>query len=231
MFTAPAHPAAAADRASRKALELAPELADSHVARGHVHRVYRRYEESEREFQEAIRINPNSFDAAKLYALMSFEWGKIEQAAVWFRRGADIRLEDCQCSLLLAQTLRKLGRLDEALEAGREGYRRAERQLALQPDDARTLSLAATALYEDGQVERAHEMIRRALAVGSDDPGVLYNVGCTYASMGDKTEALRYLEQVFGIEGMGGRAWVETDPELDSLRDDPRFQRMVARLV
>src|SRR6266545_4867757 len=124
----------AADRASRKALELAPQLAESHVARGQVLKVSLEYDEAAREFQQAIRINPSSFDAHHLYARMCFQWGRLEESVVHYRRAAEIRLEDFQCALLLAQSLRALGRDDEAREARRDGLRRAERHLELEPD-------------------------------------------------------------------------------------------------
>jgi TolB-like protein/Flp pilus assembly protein TadD len=217
----------AADRASLKALELAPQLADAHVARGQVLKAFRRYEESEREFQEALRIHPGSFDAHHLYARMCFEWGEIEKAAALFRRGAEMRLDDFQCSFLLGQTLRRLGRDAEAAEARRDAIRRAERHLDLEPNDPRALSLGAVALFYDGQRDRASDWASRAVAAAPDDPGVWYNVACVYASMGRKDEALSLLARLFG-RGMGGREWAERDPDLDPVRDDPRFKAMLA---
>jgi tetratricopeptide (TPR) repeat protein len=52
-----------ADRASRRALDLAPNLAESHVARGFVLSLRECYDEAACELDEAIRINPNLFDA------------------------------------------------------------------------------------------------------------------------------------------------------------------------
>src|SRR5262249_52689488 len=57
-----------ADRESRQALELGPELAESHVARGDVLSINNDYLGAERSYQEAIRLNPASFDAYYRYA-------------------------------------------------------------------------------------------------------------------------------------------------------------------
>ncbi|HTE50909.1 MAG TPA: protein kinase [Kofleriaceae bacterium] len=217
----------AADRASRRALELAPQHAESHVARGQVHKSFGRSEEAQHEFQEAMRLNPSSFDAHHLYARMCFQAGRIEESVALFRRAAEIRLDDFQCALLVAQSLRVLGRLDEAREARRDGLRRAERHLELEPGDPRALSLGSPELFHDGQPERALEWAGRAIAVAPDDPAVWYNVACTYSCMGMKEEALGWLSRVFN-RGIETPEWVEQDPDFDSLRDEPRFQALFA---
>jgi TolB-like protein/tetratricopeptide (TPR) repeat protein len=219
----------AAERASQKALELGPHLAESHVARGQVLKLGCDYEASVKEFEEAIRINPNSFDAHLQFGRMRFQSADFEESAAMLRRASEIRLEDFQCSLLLAQSLRVLGRLDEAREARREGIRRAERQLELEPNDPRALSLGAAELSHDGQPERALEWARRAAAAAPDDPAVWYNVACTYAGLGRNEEALALLAKNFS-RGFGDREWVARDPDFAHLRDDPRFQALLAQL-
>ena len=75
-------------RASRKALELAPDLAEAHASCGFTLAVSGRYDDAAREFQEAIRLNPNLYDALYYYARASFENGEIERSAELFRRAA-----------------------------------------------------------------------------------------------------------------------------------------------
>jgi serine/threonine protein kinase/Tfp pilus assembly protein PilF len=221
--------AKAADEASRKALELAPQLSESHTARAAAFALRRRYDDAAREFEEAIRLNPNSFEANHFYGRSAFAAGQIERSAELFRRAAEIRLDDFQSPVLLAQSLRILGRKAEAVEANREGIRRAERYLELDPNSTRTLSLGASALMDDGQADRALEWIARVLAVPTDDTSAHFNAACVYAKLGRKEEALACLENVFS-RGYGKRDWVERDPDYDSLRDDPRFRAMLDKL-
>src|SRR5262249_3336568 len=75
----------AALRASRRAMELAPALAEAHTARGFALSLSRQYGEAEREFEQAIAINPNSFDAYYYFARSSFARGGIERSADLFR--------------------------------------------------------------------------------------------------------------------------------------------------
>jgi adenylate cyclase len=70
-----------AERASQRARELAPDLAEPHAARGFVLSLSGRYDDASREFEEAIRINPNLFDAYYYFArllerVFARGWGK-----------------------------------------------------------------------------------------------------------------------------------------------------------
>ena len=57
----------------------------------------------------------------------------------------------------------------------------------------------------------------------------LINAVCIHARAGNKEEAIALAERTFAI-GWGKRDWIEQDPDYDSLRDDPRFQAMLAKL-
>jgi TolB-like protein len=221
--------AKAADDASERAVELGPQLAESHVARGVVLAARRDYANAEREYQEAIRINPQSFDAYYYYARVCFQIGQDAQAAELFRRGGEVQAEDFQCPILGSQPLYRLGRAEEAEASGREGIRRAERLLELDPDNARALSLAASHLASHGEPERALEWMRRALEVAPDDAAVNFNAACMFFRLGDQEAGFAGLEKTLG-RGLGKRDWVDHDPDFDAVRDTPRFKALVAKL-
>jgi DNA-binding SARP family transcriptional activator len=219
----------AADRTSRRALELAPRLGEAHVARGLARSLSRRYEEAVSEFEEGIRINPNLFEAHYYFARTAFALGDMQRAAEMFQSAAQLRAEDFQSPVLLGTALRALGREDAAHDAVRIGIRRAEQILALNPRDGRALSLCAGALVDDGQVDRALEWSKRALELYPDDMSALVNVACVHARARQPAPALDLLERVFA-RGCGKRDWVLNDPDYSSLRNEPRFEQLVARL-
>lgn len=218
-----------ADRASRMAMELAPDLADAHLARGYTLSNQRRYEDARQHFEAAARINPNLFDAYYYYGRAAFAAGDIEKSIELWQRAGAVRREDFESPLLQAQSLRKLGRLDEAREVNREAVRRAERLLEVNPQNGRVLSFGGGAVFEDGQVERAVEWVARAEKLYPDDMSVIINAACLFAKSGNKERAMDLLERVFN-KGWGKRDWVENDPDYDSLRAEPRFIAMMARL-
>jgi len=220
---------AEADRASRVAMELAPDLADAHLARAYTLSNLRRYDEANRHFEAAARINPNLFDAYYYYGRAAFAAGDIEKSIELWRKAGDIRREDFESPLLEAQSMRKLGRLEESRVVNREAVRRAEKLLELNPSNGRVLSFGAGALHDDGQSERALEWARRAEALYPDDMGVIINGALLRARNGLTEEALDLLDRMFS-KGWGKKDWVENDPDYDSLRGEPRFIEMMANL-
>ncbi len=218
-----------AERASQKAREVAPGLAESHVSRGFALSLSQHYDDAAQEFEEAIRLNPNLFEAYYYFARTCFARGENQRSAELFRKAAEVRREDFQSPMLLGQVLRMLGRNEDAQRATREGIRRAEQMLVLNPVDSRALSLGSGALFADGQKARAMAWSQRALELYPDDLSALVNGACLFAKAGRKEEALELLERVFA-RGWGKRDWVEHDPDYDILRDDPRFQKLLARL-
>jgi len=218
-----------AEETSLRACELGPDLAVSHVARGFVLSLQRRYDDAAREFEEARRINPNLFEAYYYDARAAFARGEVQRSAELFAKAADLRPDDFQSPLLQSQSLDILGRSDEAKIVRREGIRRAEQVLALNPLDSRALSLGSLHLLVDGQTERAIDWSQRGLSLNPDDLSTLINGACFRLRLGRNDEALDLLERVSEL-GYGKRDWIEHDPDYDNIRDDPRFTRVLARL-
>ena len=153
----------------------------------------------------------------------------FELAAEMFRRASELRPEDFQSLAIAEVPLNRLGRFEESARARAEALRRIERHLELAPRDPRALILGAIILVAEGQKERGAEWAARALAEAPEDPATLINAACMYARAGRKEDALKCLEKSFG-RGWGKRDWVNNDPDYDSIRDDPRFKALVARL-
>jgi serine/threonine protein kinase/Flp pilus assembly protein TadD len=219
-----------AEVASRKALELDPELAEAHASHGVAHSLNERHAEAEREFQAAIRLNPGLFEAHYFYARDAFAQGQLEQAIHEYEEAMRVRPEDYQCPLLVSQSYADLGRAADAEAARRRGVRLAEEHLRLNPDDARALYMSANGLVALGERERGLEWADRAMALDPEEPMLLYNIACIKALAGAGQEALDCLERsVKG--GLTLRGWLEHDSNLDSIRDDPRFQAVLKSLA
>src|SRR6266446_7916173 len=75
---------------SAKALALDSGLAEAHASRGLALSVEKRYDEATAEFEQAIALNPNSFEGHYFYGRACFTQGKLERAAALFERVAEI---------------------------------------------------------------------------------------------------------------------------------------------
>jgi TolB-like protein/Flp pilus assembly protein TadD len=218
-----------ADAASRKALEIDPDLAEAHASRGFALSLSRQYDAARPEFETAIRLDPKLYEAHYLYARACVQESKFEEAVRHYEDASRVRPEDYQCLFLMQAPLIRLGRREEAMVALRRGLHVVEKHLELNPDDARALYLGGGALAQLGERERALEWARRAHALDPTDSGVLYNVACIYALGGLTEEALRSLGQAIE-NGFGHKEWLQNDSDFDSIREDPRFQALIKKL-
>jgi len=215
-----------AEAASRKAVELDPDLAEAHVSRGLAVLMTKNYAESRREFERAIQLDPKLFEAYYFHARACFQQGKLEEAAQLFELACKVNPEDYQAPNLLGQTYIGLGRKLEGEAARQRALQIIEKRLEFHPDDARALYMGASGLTESGQRERALGWTRRALAIDPNDPAVLYNVACSYAQIGLSEEAIDCLERALA-QGEWYKGWAEHDSDLDPLRSHPRFQTLL----
>ena len=218
-----------ATHASRRAVELDPDSAEAHTARGFAESLGKNYLVAEKEFEEAMRLDPRLYDAAYLYARCAFTQGKMEEAVVLFRKASELDPADYQALNHLQMCLRTLGRDDEAQAASKAALERIERHIELHPEDGRCLYLGANALLMVGDRERALEWAERARAIDPDENSTLYNIACLYALMGERDRALELLETTVG-NGFGQREWMENDPDFASLHDEPRFKSLLQLL-
>ena len=220
---------AAAEAASRRAVELAPDLAEAHVARGVAISLGEENEDAGAEFQRAIELDPNRFEAYYFHARALYAWGHREEAVRRFEQASRARPEDYQSPMLEASALRGLGRTEEARVTGRKALELARKHLELNPGDTRALYFSAIALCHLGErEEQALEWAGRALAMDPEEPQVQYNVACVYALLGKREEALGCLRAVIA-QGDWWRTWMSHDPDLASLEDDPRYRELVGR--
>lgn len=214
-----------ADRASSRALELAPELADAHAVRGLVLFLMDRPRQADERFVAAIARDPRLFQARYYYARACFQRGWMDEAARQFLEAARIQ-DSVPASFFAAQSMEALGQHQEALEQYARALAVAETHMDLNPDDPRAATMRAVSLCRIGRPEEGLEWAERALELDPDDAGVRYNAACLFALEGQAERALDCIEAAIQ-RGFTNREWFEKDPDLASLRDHPRFQIMM----
>ncbi len=220
---------AAALEAARRAVELGPELAPTHVALGQALSLTQDHAAAEREFEKALALDPRLFEAHYFYARTSFMQGDVDKAIRLYEEASALRPEDYQAPLLLGQLYEDLKHGEKAESSRRRGLKAAEVRLALHPDDVRALYMGANALVALGERERGLEWAQRAFVLDPDDAMLLYNLACIYAIATRTEEALDFLERSVRA-GMNRPAWVRHDSNLESIRSHPRYEAVLRTL-
>ncbi|MEJ2541271.1 MAG: tetratricopeptide repeat protein, partial [Gemmatimonadota bacterium] len=218
-----------AEEAARTALKLDPELAEAHSSLGSVLAILGRPAEAAESFSEALRLDPRLWEAHYFFARDRFQHGEFQRAAELFDRAHDIR-GDADSAFFAAQSYEALGSSSKAEEAYGRAAEAAADRMETHPDDARTATILAVALCRTGQPEEGLEWARRSLEIDPQDAGVRYNVACLYSVEGRVDEALEALAHAVR-RGFGNRDWLDRDPDMNPLRDDPRFLALMEEVA
>lgn len=210
-----------------KALALNAYLAEAYAARGEALRVAGRSDEAVDAFEQALMLDPNSFEANLSYARHARGMGQLERSAELFIRALEVQPDDYQAPILLQSILISLGRKDEADKYGQLGLARAEQALRLHPEASRPAQLGACVHARAGNRQETIRWIERALWVDPNDAQAQYNVACAWAIIGEADRALDTLESWSMQGGILSKNWLERDPDLISIRSHPRYKKLL----
>ena len=216
-----------AEAASRKALELDPELAEAHAAGGLAFALKKDFAQAQKEFEAAIRLDPKLYEAYYFYARTSFQSGDLTKAAALYEQASKLNPDDYQAVSLLVPVYHGLGRPAEATATEKRALQLIEKHTENHPDDPRALYLGAGILARVGEHAKSYDWARRALAIDPEETSILYNVACVYALLGRTEDALACLGKVME-HGTFFKNWAAKDSDLDSLRSDPRFHALLS---
>jgi adenylate cyclase len=216
-----------AKRASKRALELAPELASSHVSAGIAHCMSQNYKQAEAEFEKAIRLDPKDYEAWYFFGRAKVHEGDLGRALKLFEWASRVRPEDFQSVLLQAQLYTSLDQKGKALGITRKGIKRVRAVLELNPDDNRALNMGAFALLRLGSAEEATQWMSASMKNAPMDSIIQYNGACFFSLAGDVEHALDCLENCLIKVGNISREWLVHDSDMDNIRDHPRYEEII----
>jgi len=249
---------AKAKAAALKALQLDDKLAEAHNALAMVLFLYLDIAGSIPEFQRAIALNPNYATAHHWYGFNPLSTlGRFDEAIAESKRAVELDPlspvinSDLGSNLMVARRydeaiaqLRKTleidptfslahGALGEALQFKGDlpgaiaEYTKAQELGA----DPRIRVLLAAAKAQSGDKDAAVRMLAELeeASRNREIPGAQRAV--LYTSLGNRTEAIRCLEQSVADHDSQDVAWIKVYPKWDPLRGDPRFEALVQRVV
>lgn len=215
--------------ASRRALQLAPELAEVQVAHAHVLSLAGEHDAATAAFERAIALDPQLYEAHYYYGRHCFTCGRVDRAIELLEAAHRARPDEFQALALAAGMAYGTGQSERGMQLARHALDVALHQIRIDPENVRAYYFAAIMQLHLGEADAGRSNVEIALALRPDDYGTLYNAACFHALAGEPSRALDLLERSIST-GEGFRDWIENDADFDSLRDLPRFRELLARL-
>ena len=118
------------------------------------------WQEAVAQFDKAIELDPDLYEAFYLSAYACRDGGDPEGAARMYARAAELAPDDFRTAMLRSRILRDLGRPSEFRTAALVGLERAERSLKAHPDIPLPASLGAATLAATGRADSRARMGR-----------------------------------------------------------------------
>jgi Tetratricopeptide repeat len=98
--------------------------------------------------------------------------------------------------------------------------------LKSQPNNGRAWANLALARHYSREHSKAIEAWERAIALGYSKATSTYNIACAYSMLKQNDLAFEWLDRAFKA-GFDSKGTLQGDRDLDNLRSDPRFKRLV----
>ena len=243
-----------ARRNALKALKLDPDLAKAHLELAAI-RFYTDWDwaGAEDEFHRALKLNSGDAEGHRLYSFFLAALGRREDALEQIRRAQDLDPLSTSTQVTAGFVFYYVRQYDNAIEQCRgvfeldpasagaydclgasylakgmyeEAIAAAQRASTLSGDDpARLVGLARAYALADRKADALAVLAQlRAQAKSRYVPPYFFAV--IYAALGQKDQAFKWLDEAF-LEHDYYLAWLKVDPAMDSLRSDPRFQRII----
>jgi adenylate cyclase len=214
---------------AERALALDPESAEAHAAMANVLAFAGKPEEGVAAVEFALRLDPESYDANRVAGGLFYRARRFQDSARCFTVVANQAQADFSQYGMMASCYVALGDKEAARDASRACLERVEKILAHDRINSHAMAYAADALAVIGEGERAREWMKRAILIDPENWLMRYNFGCALSvNLGDADGAIETLRPVMESAATRLLTAASTDPDLDPIRDDPRFQELMA---
>ncbi len=215
--------------AAHRALSLNPGLAEPHAVLAKCYFEAGRVAKVDAALETAQRLEPESYEANRIAGLLAYRRNRFDEARRYWEKAFSLTERDINAGAMLVSSCHALGDREGTERAAQLALARAERALARDQLDVAAMGYSAYALAALGESERAKERMDRALLLEPANISRQYNFACALSKfLGESEAALDRLEPLLAQMSRGFLKHAMSDPDLEALRGDPRFQAMVA---
>jgi TolB-like protein/Flp pilus assembly protein TadD len=251
------YPKAAA--AAKRALELDDTLAEARTSLALAFWLYNfDFSQAIREFQRAIELNPNYAIAHQQYGNNTLSaLGRFDEAIAEGKRAVELDPLSLVINADLGTDYYYARRYDEAIAQVRKtlemdpgfyiahlglgqmldakgahdaAIAECQKARALN-DDPAVLGVLARAHGLSGNKTEAEKILDQLKELSKLRYVAAYSFALVYLGLGNKEEALRWLEQSYQDRAGSDIGYIRVDPLLDPLRGDPRFEALAEKIV
>jgi TolB-like protein/Flp pilus assembly protein TadD len=240
-----------------KALELDDALAEAHTTLADVKFFYDwNWDGAEKEYKRAIELNPSYAIAHNNYAFCLIALTRHDEAlaeielarqldpislvvnsdlgwAYYLSRQYDQAAQQFQRALELDPNLMiahvALGQIYEQKHMLGKSMAAFEQAVSLAPDDPEAIIGLGRAYAVAGRREDALKIVARLTQQSQQNSIPSWGIATIYIGLDNKDEAIAWLEKAFA-DRLSVLVYIQTDPMLDPIRSDPRFQVLVRRM-
>jgi adenylate cyclase len=215
--------------AAERALALDPNLAEAHAQKALVASRAERHDEAQREVALALKLDPECYEANLAAGTHYYALRRFSEAIPYYDKAASMVETDYLAPGMCLSCHRALGEEEAAHAAARVSLARAEAAVALEPDNGSAMGYIVGSLAVLGERERTKEWIERATLLDPDNLNMRFNFACALVSeLQEFDAALDLLEPNMPKLSTDALNWMKIDPDLDALREHPRFKAMVS---
>ena len=202
-------------------------ISEAYAALGVAYLVRGDFDAAREACSKAIQLDAGSVIGFYALGRVHLSTGRFADAVTTCRQLVDVNPDFYPGLQGLQAAYAGLGDADAAMEVTRRLVAFFPGYLARVPDDARAHVLFASYLAEVGEREQALLEADTGLALGGHDAVMLYNLCCVYCLLGEAGRAVDVFEQAVAA-GYGNFQWARLDPDLESIRSDPRVVALLA---
>ena len=245
-----------AEEAARKALELDDKLAEAHTALGQIYIAFAPsdFSTGDRELKHAIELNPNLAVAHYNLGLSFIRQGRLDEASAELAkaRGLDPISSIIARAVVIPhyfkrdyprafELLRQANELGPPLSATweiglyikngslDEAFAEIEKAKAARKDDPLIVYSTGMAYAAAGKKSEALQKIKELETLAKGTLSTAHWIAKIYATLNDKEQAFSWLDRGLATGALG--VFYKDEPIWDPIRDDPRFEELVAKLV
>jgi serine/threonine protein kinase/tetratricopeptide (TPR) repeat protein len=246
-----------AKEAAEKALQMDEALAEGYVALAFVKYNYDwNWMDAEIDFNWAIGLNPNYATAYQYYGSLLSNLGRFDEAMAKFEKAKELDPTSLPIRASIATLYYYTRQYDRAIRQWRE-IKKAESSIpwvpfnlglsylangdakkALKefeaaerlPGGAISGSFGKACVYAaSGKRDQAEAELGALIERSKQTYVPFYYLAVICAAMGEKDKAFEYLAMSYA-ERDAEKLWIKFDPQIDSLRDDPRFDDWLEKM-